>query len=259
MSFPTQEECGLGTLDYKAVKENLADINKKRSTYNKFKDDDRYAIGKYAAIYGTNAALIKFKMSHPYYRLTESTVRSMREKYQKVSKVSPTSRTITSLKRGRPLMLGSLDEKVRTFLLLLRSKGGVVNSVVAIAVAQALIAKSSDESLKLLDLNNSSWSKSLFVRMGFVQRASTTARPEITEGARQESELVFHHEIVKMVEKYSIPYSLIINIDQTPLKYAPVPSRTMARRNSKHVHVAGFSFKQAITGTFFWASFYRCN
>ena len=53
-----------------------------------------------------------------------------------------------------------------------------------------------------------------------------------------------------MVEKYSIPASFLINIDQTPLKYAPVSSRTMAAKNSKHVHVAGFTYKQAIAGTF---------
>ena len=59
--------------------------------------------------------------------------------------------------------------------------------------------------------------------MGFVKRACTTVRPEIPEGARA-AELIFHHEIVTMVEKYSIPASLVINIDQTPLKYAPVSS-----------------------------------
>ena len=49
-------------------------------------------------------------------------------------------------------MLGSLDEKVKRFLLTLRSKGGPVNIVVAVAVAKALIAKCYDESLKVLDL-----------------------------------------------------------------------------------------------------------
>ena len=53
-----------------------------------------------------------------------------------------------------------------------------------------------------------------------------------------------------MVEKNSIPASLAININQTPLKYAPVSSRKMAAQNSKHVHVAEFTYKQAIAGTF---------
>jgi hypothetical protein len=138
---------------------------------------------------------------------------------------------------------------VQKFLGALRSKGGVVNTVVA-AVAKALIGKSSDESLKVLDLDNSSWAESLFVRMGFVKRACTTARPEIPEGARKESEIIYHHEITSLVENYLIPPSLVINIDQTPLKYALVSSRTMAAKNSKHIHVVGSSYKQAITGTF---------
>ena len=48
-----------------------------------------------------------------------------------------------------------------------RSKVGVVNTIVAVAVVKALIGKSSDESLKFLDLDNSSWAESLFVRKGF--------------------------------------------------------------------------------------------
>ena len=139
---------------------------------------------------------------------------------------------------------------MQKFLVPLRSKGGVVNTIVAVTVAKALIRKSSDESLKVLDLDNTSWAKSLFVRMCFVKRACTTAWPEINEGARKEAKLIFHHEITSLVEKYSILLTLVINIDQTPLKYALLSSRTMATKNCKHVHVDGYSYKQVITGTF---------
>ena len=40
-----------------------------------------------------------------------------------------------------------LDEKVKHFLLQLRKKGGVVNTVAAAATAKALTARSSDEHL----------------------------------------------------------------------------------------------------------------
>ena len=69
---------------------------------------------------------------------------------------------MTKLKRGGHLMLGSVGEKVKNFLLILRQKGGVVNFVVAIAAAQALIQKSSDEHLKCIDVVSSSWTQSLF-------------------------------------------------------------------------------------------------
>ena len=42
-----------------------------------------------------------------------------------------------------------------------------MNTVVAIAIAQALIAKSEDKTLKVLDLEKTSWTKGLFHRMGF--------------------------------------------------------------------------------------------
>ena len=75
-------------------------------------------------------------------------------------------------------------------------------------------------------------------------------RPEISEGARKEAVLIFHHEIVSKVEKYQIPNSLILNIPQTSSKLAPTSRHTLAKKNSKHVSIAGSSYKQAITATF---------
>ena len=86
-----------------------------------------------------------------------------------------------------------------------------MNTVAGVAVAKALTAKGSDELLKVLDLDNSS-------------RVCTTAQQDSPEGARTEVELILHHKIVSMVKKNSIPASLIINIDQTSLKYAPFSS-----------------------------------
>ena len=74
----------------------------------------------------------------------------------------------------RQLLLRKGDKKVKIFLLTLRLKKGMVNTVVTVVVAKALIAKSSDGSLRVLDLDNSSWTKSLFVRMGFLKRPCTT-------------------------------------------------------------------------------------
>ena len=137
---------------------------------NKFKDEDHCTIRKYAAIHGTAATLRKFKKFFPHYRLTESAVRVMREKYHRIVK-SPSSssssssssaaaaaaaiKKLTLLKSGRPLLPDSLDEKVQNVLVALRSKG-VVNTIVIFAEIKALIEKGSDESLKFLDLDNSS-------------------------------------------------------------------------------------------------------
>ena len=85
--------------------------------------------------------------------------------------------------------------------------------------------------------------------MGFVKRTCTTSKPEIPEQA-MEAKLIFQHQIVNFVEQYSIPPSLILNFDQTPLKYAPVANRTLSMKGSKHLAIAGGSFRQAITATF---------
>ena len=160
------------------------------------------------------------------------------------------TKKLPSLKRGRLLLLGTIDEKVKNFLFALRQKGGVVNTAVAIATAKALIERSKDKHLKLIDLESCHWAKTIFRRMGFIKRASTTSRPEIPYGARKEAELIFHHDIAYKVEKFQIPESLIININQTPSKFAPASSRTLAKKNSKHVSIACSSYKKAVTATF---------
>ena len=96
----------------------------------------------------------------------------------------------------------------------------MVNTTVAVAVAKALIGKCSNESLKVLDFDNSSWAENLSYRIGFVKGTCITARPGISKGDRKEAELIFHQEITNLVERYSILPTLVINIDQNPLKYA---------------------------------------
>ena len=250
--FPYQKDTGLGVVEYVAVKKSISEASPRRRSYTKFSVDDRCGIAKYAALHGTAATLRKFKPKFP--KLHESTVRTFRDQYQKALKrktsMSPIKK-LSTVRQGRPLLLGKvLDEKVKNFLLALRHKGGVVNTVVALAAAKALIANSDEEHLKLIELDETSWPKSLFQRMGFRKRAATTGRPEITEGARKEAGLIFHHEIVEKIEKYKIPQSLVMNIDQTPSKLAPASRHTLAEKNSKHVSIAGSSYKQAITATF---------
>ena len=78
----------------------------------------------------------------------------------------------------------------------------------------------------------------------------TTGKVKIPEGSRKEAELLYLHNIVMIVEKYEIPHSLIMNLDQTPLKYIPAMNRNTAKQNSKSVSIAGSSDKCSITGTF---------
>ena len=101
----------------------------------------------------------------------------------------------------------------------------------------------------MLDLE-SSWAQSLFRRMGLVRRRGTTAKLEIPDGAFKEAQLVFTHDIVSKVDKHDIPDCLIINIDQTPTKYAPVSQSAIAKKNSEAAAIRGSSDKRSITATF---------
>ena len=121
---------------------------------------------------------------------------------------------------------------MQKFLRATRYKVGVVNTQIAIATAKALV-----RGYTLLEKENlvlsTPWAKSLFRLMGFVLRRKTAAKVLIPEGALKEAELKFHHQIVNYVEKYQIPPSLIINVDQTPSKNVQISSNTMEKKGQK--------------------------
>ena len=128
---------------------------------------------------------------------------------------------------------------VQKFLLALRIRGGLITSVIVISVAKALIARNSHLILDLIDLDSSSWAKSLFRRMGFKKRMKTTGKIEIPNGAKKEAQLLYSHDIVSLVDDLNIPHSLILNLDQTKLKYIPSTNHTLARKGSKSIGIAG--------------------
>ena len=123
-------------------------------------DKERYDIGKYSSIHVASTADRKLKRFHP--QLGESIARSLKKNYEALLTMISNKTVLPKMKNGRPLMVGSLDEKVKICLMISRRKGGVVNSVVAIADAQALIAKSTDEHLNCIDLISSAWIQSVF-------------------------------------------------------------------------------------------------
>ena len=48
------------------------------------------------------------------------------------------------------------------------------------------------------------------------------------------------------MEEHNIPQNLILNLDQTPLKYVPVSHNTMAKKGVKSVAIAGSADKRSI-------------
>ena len=131
-----------------------------------------------------------------------------------------------------------------------RSRGGVISKGVAVATAQALIKRHPELNLYHINIEESSWSKSLFKRMGFRRRLATTGKVSISEELKKEIEESYLYFIVKKIEENQIPHTLVINLDQTPSKFVPGCNKTLAEKGSKTVSIAGSTDKRTITATF---------
>ena len=80
-----------------------------------------------------------------------------------------------------------------------------------------------------INLNDSEYGKSVLQRMNYTRQKGTISKVALPDDICKENEFLFHHQIVEKVERYNIPNSLILNIDQTLSKYAPVVSATLAK------------------------------
>ena len=146
-------------------------------------------------------------------------------------------------------MLGELNVMVQKYIRALSNHGSVISVASAIAAATALLKKY-PKIVGKIDLESSSWAKSLFMRMHYARRKNTPSKVEIPDKARKEIEYQFHFDIVSKVEKYNIPDALIINLDQTPSYLVPCKKFTMAPKGSTNVAIHGCDDKRPITATF---------
>ena len=190
-------------MDYRACSEAITNITSNRpKNYRKWSEKECYEIRKYAAIHGSRAAERKFHTKEK--PLSESNAwRFSKLHKEEISKSQKSNRDVNRnlsvLPRGRPLLLGSLDQMVPRFLLPLQRTAGLVSFAVAISVTKTLIAQNPQYSLSHIDLDSSHWAQSLFRRMGFKKWMQTTGKVEIPEGARKDAELLYLHNIVTIV------------------------------------------------------------
>ena len=118
--------------------------------------------------------------------------------------------------------------KVQKFLKVARSRGAVINTSIAIATANGFIKHSSGESLKHLSLERP-WVQSLFRRMGYLKRFADTGKVELPQDVKREAELLYIHDIVNLIETSKISKSMILNLDQTPVKHVPCDKTTLTK------------------------------
>ena len=138
----------LGSVDLKiAVTASKSTNEGKRSEYQVYSDSDRFKIAKYSLLHGSRRAARKFKAQSP--RLNKSTVRTFVAKYNRMRKESNHSINSTPVKRrGRPVMLGEIDTKVKSHIVSLRNRGGRISRIIAIAAAKAFASRSNDPSVR---------------------------------------------------------------------------------------------------------------
>ena len=82
-------------------------------------------------------------------------------------------------------MLGEIDQMVQTYINAVSSRGGLVTRTLANAAAKALMARYPNF-VGNIDIDSSSWAKSLFKRMGFVRRMKISSKVSIPDGARKD-------------------------------------------------------------------------
>ena len=75
--------------------------------------------------------------------------------------------------------------------------------------------------------------------MGLLKLRKMSSNVGISDAARKEIEFLFHHEIVTYMEKFKIPHTLVLNLDQTAFKYVPVSNERMVKRGSFSVTILG--------------------
>ena len=124
--------------------------------------------------------------------------------------------------------------------------GAAITWAIANAAAKALIRQYPNV-VRDINLDSSYWAQSLFRGMGFSRRRKTSTKVDLPESARKEIECLFLYEIVSKVEKNTIPDSLTISFDQTPLKMVQCGNNTLAKENSKVVAIVGIDDKRSIT------------
>ena len=245
----------MGAVDFDVINTAVSEEQQpSKTTCIKWKDTDRYDVGKYSSEYGPAAAVRPVKRKFP--KLNESTARYFKKRYEdslnerNKNETTP-SKALTKYKTktGRPLLLGELDAMVQKYLRAASDRGAAISRTSSVSAAKALLQKYPNIVGKI-DLESSSWAKSLFISMGYVQRRNTSSKLEITEKTRKEIEYQFHYDIVSKVEKYNIADSLIMNLDQTPSYLVPCKKFTMAKKGSNNVTIHGCNDKRTITATF---------
>ena len=150
-----------------------------------------------------------------------------------------------------------LSDEITTLLMKyihsIRDAGGLINTAIVIAAGLGIVKRMDPG---LLECNGGfvvlqkSWAKYLLSKLNFVKRKATTKKPKCTVANFEELKAQFLLDIKAITSMEDIPDDMIVNWDQTAIKYIPLSNWTMAKEGSKRVEVVGIDDKCQITATF---------
>ena len=218
--------------EVRKAEEKIEETGSKRGNYAFYTGENKAKVAKFAAENGVTKAMRHFKETKEFPDLKEPTVRGWVNKFKDImASLGPSSSmadvtTLEERKRGRPLLVGEdVESYVRQFLRELRNHGGAVNTTITLAAATGIIL-AKDASLLAqnrgeLDLSKE-WAQRMMRRMGFVKRKASTGvkvAPEVFKELQKQ----YLSDIRSVVVMEDIPPDLIINWDQTVVKYVPGP------------------------------------
>ena len=248
-------DSGLTMHEIKLVHDTLSVVasgsgsaGKKRGKYNSYDGCKRMEVAKWGIVHGIGPAVRKYTMS-------ESTVRGIIKSYkEKEIPTEETSNCLPKKKRGgRTLLPEEIDDKVIRMIKSLRTSGTGVTWAMTIAIATGLVAASDRTMLKenggTIELNET-WAQSIHRRLGYVKRKNTTSKQPVAPGVLKEIGFTFYRAIDAAVSAYNIPHELIINIDQTPLKFFLISDYTLTKKGEKSVPITNSCDFRQITGTY---------
>ena len=225
---------------------------KQRGSYHQYSPKMRAAIGRYASTNEVSAASHFFsgKLKH---HVSTSTVLSIKKSYTEERKRCEREddgycevQQLPWKPRGRPLVLGDVDNKVQLYLKKVRESGGAVNSRIAMSAAWGLLLHFNPSMLKEngghIELSRN-WTLSLLERMKFVKRKATTAQSKESVADFLERKQAFLREVVTTVEMEDVQIELVLNWDQTGIKIVPTSNWTMELSGPKRVEMSALTDK----------------
>ena len=221
---------------------------RKRGEYSVYSDQTRLNIAKSALEIGVNKTARKFSQQLGK-KVNESTVRNMKKSYLQHLQKGDHPTLLPKSPRGRPLMLGDIDQRVQTYITNARLNGAAVGIRMVMAAAEGIVTKTARHQLHSYGGHISitkTWAQSLLHRMGYVQRKGTKDVKHVPKDFDKLRDNWLTN-INESTNEHSIPDDMILNWDQTGCQLTPGGNWTMEKEGSKQVTIAGSNDKRQIT------------